>query len=263
MTSDLTLTYGLSLAIATLMTLASGAALRFPTRFYPTADLQESFLANDVVNLIIGLPALLGSLWLVRQDRLMGLLLWPGALLYVLYNTIAYVIALPLNLGFLLSLLLFTLSAYTTIGLVASIDGKALKRRLGDAVPETVAGAVLASLGAAFFLRAIGIVIQHLAGHTLVPEADVPVLVSDVVMAPAWVVGGLLLWRREPLGYATGGGLLFLVSVLFVGLIAVLLLQPMMTGAPFHRADTVVVFVMGLVVFIPTGLFLRGVASAE
>ena len=32
------------------------------------------------------------------------------------------------------------------------------------------------------------------------------------MLAPAWVIGGVLLWRREPLGYVTGLGLLCLAS---------------------------------------------------
>jgi hypothetical protein len=75
------------------------------------------------------------------------------------------------------------------------------------------------------------------------------------------IVGGVLLWRREPLGYVTGTGLLFQASMLFIGLIAVLLLRPLISGAPFLPVDILVVFAMGLVCFVPLALFLRGVGS--
>jgi hypothetical protein len=52
-----------------------------------------------VVNLLIGLPILLGSMWLARRGQLIGLFLWPGALLFVLYNDIIYVFAMPINLA--------------------------------------------------------------------------------------------------------------------------------------------------------------------
>ena len=77
------------------------------------------------------------------------------------------------------------------------------------------------------------------------------------------IIGGLLLWRREPLGYVAGAGLLFQASMLFIGLIAVLLLQPLLTAAPFPLTDTIVVFAMGLVCFVPFALFLRGVVSTK
>ena len=53
---------------------------------------------------------------------LIGLLCWPGALFYVLYVHTFYVLGLPFNLLFLPYVLLVTLSDYTTIWPVASID---------------------------------------------------------------------------------------------------------------------------------------------
>ena len=41
---------------------------------------RRAFLANDLVNLLIGLPILLGSLELAKRGKLIGLLFWPGAL---------------------------------------------------------------------------------------------------------------------------------------------------------------------------------------
>jgi hypothetical protein len=72
-----------------------------------------------------------------------------------------------------------------------------------------------------------------------------------------------LLWRRQPLGYIAGVGLLFQASMLFVGLIAWMLLAPLMAGAPFVLVDVIVVFIMGLICFVPFGLYVRGVAKAE
>jgi hypothetical protein len=69
-----------------------------------------------------------------------------------------------------------------------------------------------------------------------------------------------MLLRRMDLGYVGGLGLLFAASMLFVALIAYLLLQPLLTGAPFAPVDVLVVFLMGIVCSIPFVLFFRGVA---
>jgi hypothetical protein len=50
--------------------------------------------------------------------------------------------------------------------------------------------------------------------------------------------------------------------MLFVGLLIFFILQPFVTGAPFPLVDFVVILVMGLVVFIPFGLFWRGLIMA-
>ena len=106
----LTLSYALSFIIAVLMAAASVTGLIYRAIVYPTDDLLQSFVSTDVVNLLIGMPIPLGSMWLTRRGMLIGLLLWPGALFFVLYSYLVYVFAIPLNVAFLLHLTLLTLS---------------------------------------------------------------------------------------------------------------------------------------------------------
>jgi hypothetical protein len=260
-TRNLTLAYGLSLVVAVILAAASLLGLLNQTTIYPTDELRETFVANDLVNLFVGLPILLGSMWLARRGRLVGLLFWPGATFFVFYNAIIYVFALPLNEAFLLNILLVALSGYATAGLAASIDGNAVREALRGAVPERAAGGVLIGLGLLFSLQVIGTITSALSADTQIAAADMAVHVADFVIAPAWVIGGLLLWRREAFGYVTATGLLFQGSMLFVGLIAFLLLQPVLTEAEFAAVDLAVVSVMGLICFIPFGLFVRGAWS--
>jgi hypothetical protein len=258
---NLTLIYILSIIIAILMAAASIAGLLYPMTVYPTDELLQSFLANDVANLLIGLPMLLASMWLTRRGKLIGLLFWPGALFFVLYNYIIYVFAMPLNLAFVLHLVLLMLSVYTLIGLLTSIDGNVVQQRLSGAVPERLAGGVLAGLGLLIFLLVIGAIVNALINHTPIAETELALHTADFLIAPTWIVCGLLLWQRRAFGYVAGLGLLFQASMLFIGLIIVLLLQPFMTAAPFSLVDVVVTFVMGMVCFIPFALFIRGVVS--
>ena len=260
---NLTLIYGLTFIIAILMAAASVAGLLHQTSVYPTDELLQSFLANDVTNLLIGLPMLLASMWLTRRGKLIGLLFWPGALFFVLYNYIVYVFAMPLNLAFLAHLALVMLSVYSLIGLLTSIDGKVVQQQLVGVVPERLAGGVLAGLGLLFVLMVIGAIVQALISQTPIAETELALHVADFLIAPAWVVCGVLLWQRNAFGYVAGLGLLFQASMLFIGLIIVLLLQPFLTAAPFSLVDVVVVFAMGLICFIPFALFIRGVVSSN
>jgi hypothetical protein len=259
--TSLTAAYAISLVIGALMAVASVAGLLVQTVVYPTDELLESFVPNDVVNLFIGLPILLGSMWLARRGKLVGLLFWPGALFYVFYTYLVYVLSMPLNVAFVLHLALLTSSAYTMISLVACFDGKAVQDRLTGAVPERAGGGVLAGFGILFFVRAAGVMVNALISQTPINAAELALHVSDFLIAPAWVIGGVLLWRRKALGYVTGLGLLFQASMLFIGLIVVLVLRPFITAAQFVLSDVLVVFVMGMVCFIPFGLFVRGAAN--
>ena len=110
---DLSRVATLSLMIALVMAVVSLASLLFQSAFYPTEELRRSFVSNDVVNLLIGLPVLLGSMALARGGRLIGLLFWPGALYYITYNYLAYTLAIPFTWPFLVYLVLVGMSIYT------------------------------------------------------------------------------------------------------------------------------------------------------
>jgi hypothetical protein len=94
-------------------------------------------------------------------------------------------------------------------------------------------------------------------------RSELATAVADLVIIPAWVAGGVLLWRRLAFGYVVGAGLLFQASMLFVGLLVFFVVQPVLTAVPFRAGDFVTILVMGLVCFIPFGLFVRGVLSRE
>jgi hypothetical protein len=253
--------YAASFLIAILMTVVSVSGLLHRTLIYPTDELVRTFVSNDVVNLFIGLPVLLGSMWLAWRGKLIGLLCWTGALFFVLYNYVAYAFAMPVHWAFLLHLALVMLSLYTLIGLVACIDGKVVQHRLDGAVPNKFAGGILVGLGLFFFFRVIGVAIKSVTSGITLPETELAVNIPDFLITPAWVIGGIQLWRRKKFGYVAGLGLLFQGSMLFIGLIIFLLLQPALTAAPCPVTEVVVVSAMGLICFIPFALFVRGIVT--
>jgi hypothetical protein len=260
---NLAFAYILSLIIVLLMTASSIAGLIYQTTIYPSDELRQTFLPNDVVNLAIGVPILLISMWLTRRGKLIGLLFWPGALFYVFYNYIAYVFGMPFNIVLPLNLALATLSVYTTIGLIASTDGNAIKDALNGKVSERFGGGVVAGFGILFAIRVFVVMVGALTSQAPIAATEFPVLIADFMVSPAFIIGGVLLWQRRVLGYLSGLGLLFQASMLFIGLIIFMLIQPLLTTASFPLFDMVVVAVMGLICFIPFGRFVRGVLATE
>lgn len=260
---DLSPAYPLSLVVAALLAGASLAGLLFPGSLYPDEALRRSFVSNDVVNLFIGLPILLGSAELARRGKLIGLLFWPGALFYTTYNNTAYAFALPFTPQFMAYLALVILSAYTIFLLLSRIAAAAVQQRLGGKVPERFAGGVLAAFGALFFLRSASLLAGLFTGQADLSAPELATTIADLLTTPAWLIGGVLLWQRRAFGYVTALGLLFHGSMSFIGLLVFFLLQPLLANVPFPAADFVVIFIMGLVCFAPFGLFLRGAARTE
>ena len=251
----------LSIISAILMTAASLGGLLFSSRLYPTDELRQAYLANDLVNLLVGLPILLGCTWLARRGKLLGLLCWPGALLYTTYNYIAYIFGIPFGLLTLVFVALVLLSAYPAFALLRSIDQDALKSQLGGAIAEKFSGGMLAFFGVAFLFLAIGVITGAGADQSPISMTEVGVAIADMTLSLLLLGGGMSLFLRKPLGYASGMGLLFAASTLFIGVILVVLFQPLLTDAPFVLEDVIVLSGMALVCFIPTGLFMRGIGA--
>jgi hypothetical protein len=249
----------LSRIAAILMAAASLAGILFPAAVYVTPELQQSNLTNDVVSITIGLPVLLGSIWFARRGSLLGLLLWPGALLYVVYNYLAYAFGNPFGWLTVFSLVLVSISTLATINLVGSIDAEKVKDQIVEKAPRRFAGVVMIIFGAFFIVRVAGIITGAVTGSTPLPLSEIGLAVADVTLSILWVIGGILLLRRQPLGYLSGLGLMFAASALFIGLLVFFILQPLITDVPFALVDFVVVLLMSLVCFVPFGLYVRSI----
>ena len=141
---ELALAYVSSLVVALGIALVSAVGLVWGSdgRYAGSRSVLVS-QGGDAVNLVIVLPTLLGSLWLARRGSLIGLLLWPGALFYTLYACVPYVVDAPFTALLVGYAALVTLSAFSVIGIVASIDGEEVRRRLPKAPARSVGGALI------------------------------------------------------------------------------------------------------------------------
>jgi hypothetical protein len=272
---DLTPAYVASLVVAALIAVVSVVGLAWGTSLYgqdPRASagittstaglLIPGFRAHDAMNLAVGLPVLLGALWRARRGSLAGLLLWPGALFYVLYTYAQYAIGAPFGVLFLPYVALAALSGYTTIGLVASIDGAAVRRRLAGRVPARTVGGILVGLALLTVAQDAGGAAAALAGGgPITPAAHHVWIVDLAVEVPAVLAGGVLLWRRAQLGYVAGAGLLLQFGMTPVVLAAIAALQPVLTGAAVDVATIAALLVFAAVCCGPLALFVRGAAA--
>lgn len=263
---DLTFAYLISLVIALIMAVVSIAGLLYGTGIYPGLEVKmlPLFVGQDALNLVVGLPMLLGSMWLARRGSLTGLLLWPGALFYVLYDYGYYVLGAPFNAFFLPYLALITLSLYTIIGIIASIDGVVVRERLVSTVPNKLVGTFLAALALLFTtLWTLMTISALLSGTPLDPIPHVVVIMDLTVQLPALFVCGVLLWRREPVAYLTATGLLLQAGLYLIGLSVITVLQEIVTAASFDPVAVGPGIVVGAVSLALIAPFWRGAAKRQ
>jgi hypothetical protein len=130
-------------------------------------------------------------------------------------------------------------------------------------VRARLSAAILVAFGLFVLVRGAGIVGNALLSETALPATELSVVFADVLISPAWVIGGVLLWQRKPLGYLSGAGLLFQASMLFIGVIGFVLLQPIVIDAPFDLGAAVILSAMALPCLVPFGLFVRAIVKSD
>ena len=263
-TRDLTLIHWISLLIALLAAAVSVVGIVSATSLYRTEEMLLLKVPTDLFTLIIAVPVLLFAIWLARRGSLLGLLCWPAPLLYMLYIYLANAIGVPLGVLFLPYVAIAALNTYTLIGLVACIDAGAVGQRLAGTVPARAAGAILVVLAILFTLMNLAYVITALTSPAPGHPLEMPVWIADfVVLAPAWILGGILLWRRRALGYVAGAGLLLVGCMLFLGAMISLIYTTLYTGSPLDLAGVAIMLVSSLICVVPFALFARGILRSE
>jgi hypothetical protein len=218
--------------------------------------LVPGFLAQDLFNLVVGVPMLVGALWLARRGTFFGLLLWPGALFYLVYTYVHYLVGAPFSALFLGYVAIVVLSAYTTMGLVAAIDSDGARQRLAGVRPRLV-GSVLVGLALLTLGQdATGAVTTALAGGGPIDPVARGVWIADLTLAvPAMLIVGGLLWRRVSLGYVAAAGLLLSFGMTSVVIAAMMAIQPWLTQASTDAATVVGLLIFGAVSLAPILLF--------
>jgi hypothetical protein len=118
--------------------------------------------------------------------------------------------------------LLVVLSAYAVIDLVATINRADVRQRLVDVVPARTIGVILIAFSLATIAQDGGgaVATTFASGHVAEPMPRHVWTADLAIGVPATLAGGVLLWRRTPLGYTVATGLLLAFGLTPIALAA-------------------------------------------
>ncbi len=222
----------------------------------PAGVLVPGFVAQDVLNIAVGVPILMLCIALSMRRSLIGRLLLGGALFNVIYVYMHYVIGAPFSILFVVYALVIAVSAYALIGTVMTIDLHSLPTRL-DGIPARVVGGMLVALALVTAAQdALGAASVSFAG---VDEAGARrVWGADFAVAvPAMLVGGVLLWRRAPLGLFACAGLLLSFAAFSTEIAAMLLFQPQLAGRSTDLGTAIGLLFFAVPALVPLAIVIR------
>ncbi len=247
----------LSLITAGLFAVNSFFNLLARASIYPSEELITAFIPNDIINLFLGVPLMVFFALRTLQKRRIAFSTLAALLLFVLYNEIAYLVAVRNPFSIVLNALI-AISAVVALVLllgqmkaVGSGETNTLFRHTGGYA------AVLITMGAIFIARSVMDMLSMSNGETEMKLSNFGVDISDLLLCAVWIISGIMLIRKTNAGQFMGLISLLNGAILFLALLLFLVLQPLIFSAPFSAADILVIFLMSLVFLIPCAIVLK------
>jgi hypothetical protein len=192
--------------------------------YYDTIFSAEGFRGTDAVTLFIAIPLLVLAILLYRRGTLVGRFMLLSTLAYFLYNAASMALGAAYNNLILLYIAYLSASLFAFILAFKSIDLESLPGHISPALPRRAIATFLFVAGTVLLVWVIDIVsvmAQGIAPPLLASYTTKVTHVLDLaVLMPSAFLGGLLLLRRNPLGYPIAAIMLFMNAIIAVVIVA-------------------------------------------
>lgn len=209
-----------SLATLVLTVIATLVGLFVPGFYRDAPVLLPQVYGQDLLTLLVAVPALAISLYFAARGSLRGYIVWLGVTGYLLYTYASYAFMTAFNELYLVYTTLLWLTLFTFVGGVIRLDTAELKRSIGEPSGRLYIGfhLLLSVLIASLWLSEI---LPATIAGTVPPsiaEAGLPTSVIysfDLgIIIPAFLLTAYWLWTDNPWGYAFTAVLLVKVATL-------------------------------------------------
>lgn len=182
-------------------------------------------VAQDIVTLILAIPAMIAALWLVKQGNILAQFVLTGLLAYTLYTYMSYAFMMYYNSLFLLYVADMTLSFYGFVISVRLLMHNDLTDRLQEGMKTK---------GLRIFLCVTGVIIAFMWSGRILPTigtdkapvgldnySTLVIQVLDLgVIVPACFVISHLLKSKSKLGFVLGPVIIIKAVMLVVAVLA-------------------------------------------
>ena len=194
---------------------------------HDTISMAAQAMGQDLITLIIGIPVLLGSLYLIRRNSLRGNLIWMGTIFYFLYTYVSMSFLASYNQLFLAYVALFSISLYTFVYGLLSLNVKTIKESISPGKTSKIAGAFLIFSGAMVALMWVKMIVDSLltgiAPTALESYTTLVIQALDIgVVFPAMLIAGILIIKGKEWGYALVSILLIKASLMGTALLSMI-----------------------------------------
>ena len=190
-----------------------------------SAEVAPQGIAQDYVTLFLAIPVLLFSLFYLRRNNLFGKLLFTGTIAYFLGTYTFYMLMGMYNHLFLVYVALASISFFTFIKALFSINIINLRKSLENKLPHKFLGGFLIFTTVSIAILWLSIIIPPLLVQELPVELEhyTTLVVQGLDLAfllPGGFIAGVLLLQKQKSGYLLAPVYIIFLSFLMTALTA-------------------------------------------
>ena len=254
----------LTAPIAILVAIAAGSGFFVGGLYRDVPYFVAQAVGQDLVTLVVALPALVISAVLAGRGSRRAHLVWLGILVYLVYSYVIYALAAQFNPLFLVYVVLLGCSLYALIGGLVTTDFAGIKGRFSQATPVRTASIFLAVLAGLFYFMWLSETIPALLAGGIpqsVTDNGTPtnaVHVLDMAwILPAMLLSSFWLWKRRALGYTLAGVLLTFGTMIVLAVMAMVVSMSLF-GQAVAIGQAAIFAVVAAVILGMLAWYLRG-----
>ncbi len=217
----------LTWVIAPLLAIAARCGIFIHGLYRDTPYFAVQAVAQDFISLTVVLPTVVISAFLARRGSQRALLVWLGALVYLVYSYAIDAFVVRFNSMFLVYVALLGCSLYALIGGLATASVVSIKASFTEHTPIRTVSTFLAMLAVLFYALWLRETVPALLSGAVPPSvqqngtATNAVHVLDMAwMLPAFLITAITLWRNRALGYVLGSAALSFVTLLALAVLS-------------------------------------------
>jgi hypothetical protein len=216
----------LSLVLAGLVAATSLFGIFFKSIYsLETENYAAQAMGQDVVNLVVVVPALILSSILVYRGIKPALFIWVGILFYLLYTFVIFCFGVHFNSLFLVYCITFGLTTYILIGVLWRLDYPRIRDWFDKKTPKKLLGIYMCVVASLFYLLWLRDIIPSLITGdvpTSITDAGLPtspVYVLDLsIYLPGIIICAIMLLKDKSPGYFLAPSLLAFVIVMDIAI---------------------------------------------
>ena len=218
----------------------------------------------DFVRLFVGIPVLVASFVIYLRRSLRGTVVFIGSLMSFLYQYLLWTFDWAYNAYFLVYVGVFALSLCTLGTVLAGIDLPLVRAEMSERFPVVTAASFSFAVGGLLLFKCLGEIVPSIGTSAMPATATGYYTMVDQaldlgLLVPLFILVGLLLLKRNPLGYLLSGSTLLLAITVGLSVVAGELMLGLSTGR--MNAGGIVLFAFFLIAAI--ALLVKVLASVR